>query len=129
MQYQLCCVLYPLVSVTRLVVRRRWCDCQICLIVYLLLLMYYQGIRYIQGSVMRVHGNLKSGNCVIDSRWVLKITDYGENGIYERYQTKRQLSARGKDGPGRLILSLTALSIGYVSLLSNCQPGALRHPA
>ena len=26
---------------------------------------------------MKFHGNLKSSNCVIDSRWVCKLTDFG----------------------------------------------------
>ena len=36
-----------------------------------------QGMCYIHDSVIRSHGRLKSSNCVVDSRWVLKITDYG----------------------------------------------------
>ena len=34
-------------------------------------------MEYIHKSILRSHGNLKSSNCVIDSRWVLKVTDYG----------------------------------------------------
>ncbi|KAM7300759.1 putative guanylate cyclase C [Ixodes scapularis] len=34
-------------------------------------------MRYIHNSPIRHHGHLTSRNCVIDSRWVLKVTDYG----------------------------------------------------
>ena len=34
-------------------------------------------MEFLHKSHLRSHGNLKSSNCVIDSRWVLKITDYG----------------------------------------------------
>lgn len=34
-------------------------------------------MAYIHASVVKSHGNLKSSNCLVDSRWVLKITDYG----------------------------------------------------
>ena len=36
-----------------------------------------QGMAYLHGTDIRVHGNLKSCNCVVDSRFVLKITDFG----------------------------------------------------
>ena len=32
---------------------------------------------YLHNSVIGTHGNLKSSNCVVDSRFVLKITDFG----------------------------------------------------
>jgi len=32
---------------------------------------------YLHDSPINCHGHLKSSNCVVDSRWVLKITDYG----------------------------------------------------
>lgn len=36
-----------------------------------------QGMAFLHNSVIVSHGNLKSSNCVVDNRFVLKITDYG----------------------------------------------------
>ncbi|MGH0178635.1 UNVERIFIED_CONTAM: hypothetical protein FKN15_078052 [Acipenser sinensis] len=38
---------------------------------------HYKGMAFLHNSVIVSHGNLKSSNCVVDSRFVLKITDYG----------------------------------------------------
>ncbi|EDO27923.1 predicted protein, partial [Nematostella vectensis] len=35
------------------------------------------GMEAIHNSPIQAHGNLKSSNCLIDSRWACKITDYG----------------------------------------------------
>ncbi|XP_031556270.1 atrial natriuretic peptide receptor 1-like [Actinia tenebrosa] len=43
-----------------------------------------KGMEYIHNSDLRSHGNLKSSNCLVDSRWVLKITDYGLPSIRAR---------------------------------------------
>ena len=34
-------------------------------------------MAFIHNSELRFHGNLKSSNCVVDSRFVLKLTDFG----------------------------------------------------
>ncbi|KAJ9587022.1 hypothetical protein L9F63_019387, partial [Diploptera punctata] len=36
-----------------------------------------KGMMHIHGSALGMHGNLKSSNCVVTSRWVLQITDFG----------------------------------------------------
>ncbi|XP_068180916.1 atrial natriuretic peptide receptor 1-like isoform X2 [Antennarius striatus] len=36
-----------------------------------------RGMLFLHSSVLASHGNLKSSNCVVDNRFVLKITDYG----------------------------------------------------
>ena len=35
-----------------------------------------QAMHFIHLSELKIHGNLKSSNCVVDSRFVLKVTDY-----------------------------------------------------
>ncbi|KAK9512103.1 hypothetical protein O3M35_000601 [Rhynocoris fuscipes] len=42
-----------------------------------------RGMKYLHSSSVKVHGNLTSRNCVIDARWVLKITDYALPAFYE----------------------------------------------
>lgn len=42
-----------------------------------------RGMRYLHSSPLRIHGALSSRNCVVDARWVLKVTDYGLNQFYE----------------------------------------------
>ncbi|KAK4023278.1 hypothetical protein OUZ56_008696 [Daphnia magna] len=36
-----------------------------------------KGMLYIHSSDLRCHGNLKSANCLLDSNWTLKVTDFG----------------------------------------------------
>ncbi|XP_054752067.2 atrial natriuretic peptide receptor 1-like [Lytechinus pictus] len=36
-----------------------------------------RGLHYLHNSVIGVHGRLTSSNCVVDSRFVLKLTDFG----------------------------------------------------
>ncbi|XP_071083341.1 atrial natriuretic peptide receptor 1-like isoform X2 [Haliotis cracherodii] len=58
-----------------------------------------RGMAYLHSSEIRSHGNMKSTNCVVDSRFVVKITDFGvhsfrgsqedvEGGTYAYYRSK-----------------------------------------
>ena len=44
---------------------------------YFYTLCFLQAMHFIHISELKVHGNLKSSNCVVDSRFVLKVTDFG----------------------------------------------------
>ncbi|CAF1252073.1 unnamed protein product [Adineta ricciae] len=50
-----------------------------------------RGMRYLTNSSIRCHGNLKSRNCIVDSRWVLKVTDYHLNEMYSLQNAPRQV--------------------------------------
>ena len=58
--------------------------------------LLFQGMRYISNSPIRCHGNLKSRNCIVDSRWVLKITDYHLNETYGLQNAPRQVDIGGE---------------------------------
>ncbi|ELU18794.1 hypothetical protein CAPTEDRAFT_180115 [Capitella teleta] len=46
------------------------------------------GMEYLHRSPLKSNGRLKSTNCVVDGRWVLKITDWGLDSLRERtYET------------------------------------------
>ena len=46
-----------------------------------------QALAYLHSSEIRSHGNLKSSNCVVDSRFVLKITDFGLQSLRGREES------------------------------------------
>ncbi|PVD39419.1 hypothetical protein C0Q70_02049 [Pomacea canaliculata] len=44
----------------------------------------YKGMTFIHDSEFGYHGNLKSSKCLVDSRWVLKINDFGVGALMAR---------------------------------------------
>ena len=46
-----------------------------------------QGLNFLHGSILGLHGRLSSSNCTIDSRFVLKLTDFG---LHEFNKTAKQ---------------------------------------
>lgn len=47
-------------------------------------------MQYLHGCPVNVHGHLSSTNCVIDSRFALKITDYGPLSLISLDRTARR---------------------------------------
>lgn len=56
-----------------------------------------KGMAYMHSSDVKSHGNLKSSNCLVDSRWVLKITDYGLPSFRAKVKKNREDYAYYRD--------------------------------
>lgn len=64
-----------------------------------------KGMRYLHASPLRLHGRLTSRACVVDSRWVLRITDYGLPAL-NRTQPGPSPSLQPARGPHRTLARL-----------------------
>jgi len=55
-------------------------------------MVFYQGMEYIHKSPLKFHGRLKSTNCLLDSRWVIKISDFGLGRLRQKviYDTENE---------------------------------------
>lgn len=52
-----------------------------------------RGMIYLHDSPLRFHGTLRTSNCLIDSRWVVKLSDFG---LYAFKQGADDLAAIGE---------------------------------
>eukprot|EP01135_Chromosphaera_perkinsii_P008017 Nk52_evm89s1073 gene=Nk52_evmTU89s1073 len=49
-----------------------------------------KGLHYIHDSLIKFHGRVKSSNCVIDNKWVVKLTDFGLNHVLEMQEPEEE---------------------------------------
>ncbi|RWS01056.1 atrial natriuretic peptide receptor 1-like protein, partial [Dinothrombium tinctorium] len=53
-----------------------------------------EGMTFLHSSIIEYHGRLKSYNCVIDGRFVVKITDYGLRSIHAMKIEEEEINPR-----------------------------------
>lgn len=55
------------------------------------------GLKYLHSSPIEFHGRLKSSNCLVSSRFVVKLSDYGPHSLYEQLDsTEDEMSLMSK---------------------------------
>uniref|UniRef100_A0A8R1DGR4 guanylate cyclase n=1 Tax=Caenorhabditis japonica TaxID=281687 RepID=A0A8R1DGR4_CAEJA len=58
-----------------------------------------KGVNYIHNSSIKVHGALYLSNCVVDSYWVVKITDFGVKSVLRERMTHKELAPNSSFDP------------------------------
>lgn len=53
-----------------------------------------EGMIFIQSSLLEYHGHLKSTNCVVDGRFMVKITDYGLRSLHSQVVREQDVNPR-----------------------------------
>ena len=51
----------------------------ICCVILVSSFFFLQGLFEVHRSSVAVHGDLNSSNCLIDNRWVCKLSNFGTN--------------------------------------------------
>ena len=50
-----------------------------------------QGLEYLHHSRIGMHGRLTVSNCLVDSRWVVKLTEFGQEEILKTFRQRNAL--------------------------------------
>lgn len=74
-------------------------------------------MRYLH-SCYCVHGSLSSRNCVIDARWVLKITDYGLREFYEAQNIAFPHKMARGNFVNMVVINYYLTTTGFYSIIS-----------
>ncbi|KAH9493958.1 Nitrogen permease regulator 2 [Dermatophagoides farinae] len=53
-----------------------------------------EGMLFLQNSTLEYHGHLKSTNCVVDGRFMVKITDYGLRTLHAQITREHDLNSK-----------------------------------
>lgn len=57
------------------------------------------GLAYLHSSPLGYHGRLKSSNCLVNARFVVKLSDYGPHSLFEQVNDlAKSLSAKSDSG-------------------------------
>ncbi|VDP70342.1 unnamed protein product [Echinostoma caproni] len=84
-----------------------------------------RGLTFLHDSDLCYHGNLKSTNCVVDSRWVLKLTDFG----LTAFRSGESFGHLSSDGYfSRLFGTPPELLRRMLALILSRQLSAMAHP-
>ena len=81
-----------------------------------LIFLLLKGMKYLHKTEIKSHGNLKSANCVVDSRWVLKITDFGIQTVRKLPEAPDNKSTE-QNRRSKSCLNFVSVAMGYHLLL------------
>ena len=54
--------------------------------------MTFQGLHYIHSSAIEYHGALTAGACLVDSRWTVKLSDFGLQSMLTLFSANKILT-------------------------------------
>ncbi len=68
---------------------------------------------YLHSTEIHSHGNLKSSNCVVDSRFVLKITDFGLHALRCKEDVDPENSFSYYKGGSRVSVNIVSPTLAF----------------